>query len=77
VVGGGVGNDRIVTSRGADRVTGGPGQDVIATRAGNDTIDAVDGERDVVNCGAGRDTVKADPIDVLRGCEHVQRVPTR
>jgi hypothetical protein len=27
-----------------------------------------------VKCGKGSDTVKADRLDVLRGCEHRQRV---
>jgi len=37
--------------------------------AGNDTINVVDGRRDVVDCGAGRDRVHADRRDVLRNCE--------
>jgi hypothetical protein len=36
-----------------------------------------DGWRDVVNCGAGTDTVKADQLDVLRGCEHRTRTTLR
>jgi hypothetical protein len=55
-------------------VVGGPGIDHISTRAGNDTIDVADGRRDVVRCGAGKDTVKADTLDLLTGCERVQRL---
>jgi hypothetical protein len=41
-------------------------------RAGNagDIVKARDGERDVVNCGGGRDRVKADRKDKLRSCEN-------
>jgi hypothetical protein len=43
---------------------------------GNDTILAVDGTRDVVDCGPGKDTVDADKKDaVAKNCEHVQRAP--
>jgi hypothetical protein len=34
-----------------------------------DQIHADDGVRDVVNCVSDRDTVFADPIDRLSGCE--------
>jgi hypothetical protein len=37
--------------------------------AGNDTIEARDGRRDVIRCGAGHDKVKADKRDKLAGCE--------
>lgn len=42
-------------------------------RRGNDLIDARDGERDLVYCGTGRDTVRADRQDVLHRCERVYR----
>ena len=48
---------------------GGTGTDRVKTGAGRDRIDVRDGERDRVNCGKGRDTVLADPVDVLRRCE--------
>jgi len=73
VVDGGTGDDRIVTGSGNDRVTGGGGRDTIRTGAGDDQIDVADGRRDVVFCGPGNDTVKADRFDVLHGCEHRQR----
>jgi hypothetical protein len=66
---GGPGNDRISGGNGADVIVGGLGRDRISGGAGNDRIYAVDGQRDVVNCGSGHDTVWADPGDVLRGCE--------
>jgi hypothetical protein len=41
--------------------------------AGNDTIDARDGQRDVIDCGSGRDSVTADANDRLVSCERVKR----
>ncbi len=68
---GGAGNDLITEvpsaysraeplDTGENRVDGGPG---------NDTINVANGKRDVVDCGPGFDTVKADKIDALRNCE--------
>jgi Ca2+-binding RTX toxin-like protein len=59
---GGPGNDVITGGAGADRLLGGPG---------SDTIYAADGERDVVDCGPGRDRVVADSFDKVTGCEVV------
>jgi Ca2+-binding RTX toxin-like protein len=75
---GGAGNDRLYGSggrdtleggRGRDRLVGGKGRDALKGGAGNDTLVAKDGARDVVDCGKGRDTVRADRRDRLRGCE--------
>ena len=42
--------------------------------AGNDRIVLVDGNRDTVNCGAGRDVATVDHRDsVHRNCERVIR----
>lgn len=80
---GGPGNDRLHGGRGADVLRGGRGHDVIyggAGRdaiyggAGDDVIYANDGERDVIHCGPGLDTVHADPRDKVGGdCEQVVR----
>jgi hypothetical protein len=79
---GGGGNDRIIGNGGADRLYGDAGNDSIAPGggadsvfggAGNDVVSARDGQRDVIDCGAGRDSVVADRIDVVRGCEKVTR----
>jgi WD40 repeat protein len=67
------GNDVLYGDGGNDTIVGGAGRDTIFGGAGNDTIDAADGERDVIDCGAGTDTVVADAIDVVRNCEHVTR----
>jgi hypothetical protein len=38
---------------------------------GHDVIRAVDGQRDVVNGGSGRDRCVVDAIDVVRNCETI------
>jgi hypothetical protein len=48
---------------GLDRVYGGIGRDVVY---------AVDGRRDVVGCGEGIDTVHADRMDAISGCERIR-----
>jgi Ca2+-binding RTX toxin-like protein len=63
------GDDGVSGNAGDDRLDGGTGRDRLFGRAGADLIDARDGERDVVYCGTGRDTVRADREDLLRGCE--------
>ena len=48
--------------------------------AGNDTINAADRTLDVIDCGPGKDNVKADRNDRLRNCERrtlTRRAPTR
>jgi Ca2+-binding RTX toxin-like protein len=67
------GDDRISGNQGADTIQGNEGRDRIFGREGNDVIRVRDGERDVVDCGSGRDTVAADRLDVLRNCERVFR----
>ena len=49
------------------------GKDAINAGSGNDIINSVDGVRETVDCGAGRDTVRADRRDHLRHCETVTR----
>jgi Ca2+-binding RTX toxin-like protein len=67
------GDDGVSGNAGDDRVDGGIGRDRLFGRGGDDLIDARDTERDVVYCGTGRDTVRADRGDLLRGCERVFR----
>ena len=47
------------------------GPDHVATGAGDDRIIASDGDKDRIDCGAGTDTVQADPQDELIDCENV------
>lgn len=71
---GGPGNDRVVGGRGPDAIFGGTGRDRVVAGAGGDVVHAQDRARDVVDCGAGRDTVYADRVDaVSRNCERVLR----
>lgn len=66
---GGAGNDRLYGEKGNDRLIGGPGVDRLFGGAGNDVHLVRDGKRDIVVCGAGRDTAIADALDSLTGCE--------
>lgn len=69
---GGGGRDTIVGG-GLDDISGGRGKDLIRAGKGADEIGAVDGTKDRISCGGGRDTVAADRVDKLRGCERVRR----
>jgi Ca2+-binding RTX toxin-like protein len=76
VLSGGPGNDTLFGEAGNDRLTGGPGLDKLNGGVGDDTVNSADGVRDTVDCGAGKDSVVADRIDVVRGCEKVTRRST-
>jgi hypothetical protein len=66
---GGAGNDTLDGGAGNDKLIGGSGNNKLVGGAGNDTINARNGKKDTVQCGKGRDTVKADRLDKLSGCE--------
>jgi Ca2+-binding RTX toxin-like protein len=66
---GGTDADRLLGGPGNDTIVGGVGKDRIDAGAGNDVIDVADNQKDIVNCGPGRDKVTHDKFDVLRGCE--------
>ena len=70
---GAAGNDCLIGGPGADTLDGGEGVDLLDGGGGRDVIAAVDGTRDLVRCGPGRDRVRADRVDRLRGCERVTR----
>jgi Ca2+-binding RTX toxin-like protein len=71
---GDAGDDDLQGDRGADHLNGGKGNDDISGGPGNDVINSRDGQRDVVNCGAGHDRVRADRKDrVAKNCESVSR----
>jgi hypothetical protein len=61
----GVGDDRLNGGRGADFLSGG---------SGNDVLEAEDGAADILDCGPGADSFKADRNDVLISCERRVRV---
>lgn len=69
------GNDFIDAGNGDDRVYPGPGRDTVIAKGGDDVIYARDGERDWIDCGAGKDVAVIDRIDVVRHCEYVARPP--
>lgn len=64
--------DRLIGGADSDRLNGGLGSDLLAGGPGEDSIEAVDGLRDTVTCGGGRDFAHVDPIDAVRGCERVR-----
>jgi Ca2+-binding RTX toxin-like protein len=79
---GGYGDDHITGGAGADIIhgdiaggdCGGGIYGYCKLPYGNDMIDARDGEIDSIDCGAGTDSVKADPNDVVApDCETVDR----
>ena len=74
---GDTGNDFVSGGKGADYLEGEEGVDTMVGGKGRDIIDAANddtpGARDTVRCGAGRDTVFANPADeVAADCERVR-----
>ncbi|HEY1370180.1 MAG TPA: hypothetical protein VGF23_23840 [Gaiellaceae bacterium] len=78
---GGKGNDTLLGGAGYDSIDGGPGNDIIngGTEAdklnggpGSDTIQADDGDPDVIDCGPGNDRAVVDDQDKVKNCEVVQ-----
>jgi N-acetylglucosamine-6-sulfatase len=70
----GWGHDDVYGRAGNDRLYGGPGYDWLFGGPGNDTIYAKDGQRDLLTCWTGRDTVIADRRDRIGpGCERIRR----
>lgn len=73
---GGSGEDVVEGDDGSDYIKGGSGKDFIKGGPGDDTIRGGsfnrtnDGAKDVIDCGAGIDTVYVTGADVVRGdCE--------
>lgn len=73
VLSGLAGHDLLDGGRGNDRLVGGPGRDRLVGGPGDDSISSVDGQRDSVDCGGGRDTAVIDRLDRVAGCERIQR----
>jgi Ca2+-binding RTX toxin-like protein len=74
---GNAGNDLLSGGPGRDRLKGGAGRNRLRGGLGNDRLHAVNGTRDRVNCGRGRDVARVDRADRLVGCERVRRVRAR
>ena len=70
------GDDVVYGGPGNDRITGGAGHDRLFGGADDDRIFANDGDRDLVDCGPGRDQVDADGLDILSSCELVRKHAT-
>jgi Ca2+-binding RTX toxin-like protein len=67
---GGAGADKLTDSQNGKESAG----DRFFGGSGNDRIDDRDGNRDIIDCGTGRDTVIADQRDKVAGnCERVRR----
>lgn len=64
---GGVGRDYLY----AVELSNGPGEDTVRGGRGDDFIDAIDGTKDTIDCGAGtKDRVYYDEgLDTIKGCE--------
>jgi Ca2+-binding RTX toxin-like protein len=73
VVDGGAGNDELKGDAGNDRLVGGRAFNRYNGGSGDDRIYARNGRAETVECGSGRDWVKADRRDRLRRCERVVR----
>ena len=73
---GGPGRDIVNGNAGNDILVGGSGRDQLYGGTGNDVISADDGVADAVDCGEGRDAVRADRSDYVFRCERVFRVGT-
>lgn len=61
------GNDTLIGGDGNDTLTGGSGADSLKGGNGNDKLLGKDGTKDVLDGGAGTDTVESDAIDSLVG----------
>jgi Ca2+-binding RTX toxin-like protein len=72
---GGAGPDFVDAGLGNDSLTPGAGSDTIHAGEGNDVINVQDGAIDIVECGAGTDSVTADRSDALSNCENVSLPP--
>jgi Ca2+-binding RTX toxin-like protein len=67
------GNDLLRGGAGDDRLKGGPGRNRLYGGSGNDYLNGVNGRFDRLKCGPGVDSVRADRIDRVRGCERIHR----
>jgi Ca2+-binding RTX toxin-like protein len=63
------GDDMLVGGDFRDVISGGPGSDVLLGGGDDDSIDAFDGEADIVDCGASvDDDAQVDATDQVSGC---------
>ena len=73
---GGDGNDSLNGGSGNDILRGNKGVDTQSGGAGDDLIDSRGDKGDIITCGVGNDTVRADSSDSIAGdCEIIDRGP--
>jgi Ca2+-binding RTX toxin-like protein len=71
---GGAGADKLFGGAGNDTLTGGAGVNRYSGGAGSDTVNARNGKRETVDCGAGKkDRATVDRRDKVKRCERVRR----
>lgn len=70
---GGPGNDLLEGDAGNDQLYGGPGVNRYRAGRGDDSVFASNRRAERVDCGSGRDDVRADRSDRVRACEDVVR----
>ena len=73
ILAGATGHDRLVGGGGNDRLAGGQSKNKYSGGGGKDKINSANGVRETIVCGSGRDTVRVDRTDKVRGCERVKR----
>jgi RTX calcium-binding nonapeptide repeat (4 copies) len=66
---GGPGADFVEGSATANLLSGGRGPDRVVAARGRDRVVDRDGYTDEILCGDGRDRVREDAVDLIRGCE--------
>lgn len=69
------GRDTIDAGSGNDDVGGGQGRDKVKAGAGNDRVSSRDGYAETIDCGPGKDVLRADTKDKGVGCETIHRQP--
>ncbi len=62
------GPDVLVGDNGDNSIMGHIGNDTLIGKGGGDFFEALDGQRDKIECGGGGDDFVKDPKDVLSGC---------
>lgn len=62
------GNDVLIGDNGANSFMGHIGNDTMVGKGGSDFFEALDGQRDKIECGGGGDDFVKDSKDVLSGC---------
>ena len=71
---GGKGKDSLDGGKGNDKLTGGADVNTYKGGSGDDTVNAKNGKRETIDCGAGtKDSASVDRADKVRGCEKVKR----